>query len=812
MSSSNQSPLESAKAQTPQLDRILQTEHDQPRTIAKEHETQIETLLRSFKERQQSIVLDAEKAFKASAEARDGLERKLQEEKQRVSELTAKLDKAKNNDTALELALERTRHVLTQNALDSSKSKLDRASRETAGLTKALKAAEKRISELWAEFHTLGERKDQVQAELELSKGESADIQNRLKAAEQRNVQLEADLKAATERAAGAEDGLEAFQSRFKRITDDMSALASSSKQQPNAAHSMSPTPAQGEKDSVEQTDSGPQPDDSPARPRDLDPQLSNTLSSKESDLLNCRGVLDQVMDAKNWHSNQYFLKAMDSLTLASRDAKLGPMNLGTMNEKLAKGAYDSSPAFKADFDLMITDARTMNPPHNPVRIAAEQLSRIFDQAHSSREIYGHEAREDGRSAQGLNVKKRKADTESLVSSGDGYGQKRRSLAPTKESTDPVQPAISGARASLTPALSVSSQSQNDTQGSEKLDADHVSGQITTGTRLKVAVTLPVVAQLVSFTRSPSTITGDWKSLLPDNYWITAHAVPTRVISRIDQRLRQCSSGLIILRLVPAAGADKPDFNRLLGYLIQKETFATVSHAGINDVEDVYLIPSSKMTDYPEFLSGLNRDLLPPAKAEDVLFMIIIFNVSLPQQTKAQDVWDARMKAIQQPDADSFISMRDDLIQYRKMIMSRSERDLQTIKGMPCPERFASPELRAYGQHILRLSYHRGHGGSRPILKGVLAPGWVFVLGRVLHSGHCYGLYVVDIQQEDQPLWLIRFPSRSKPFDCITLIGKKSPVPLREWAQILPATLLTPTDYWACHDTSWLRVTRKKFP
>lgn len=145
-----------------------------------------------------------------------------------------------------------------------------------------------------------------------------------------------------------------------------MTALASSSGQQLIVAQQVSSQSASSalapvEQGIVEERDSGPQMNDSLTRPQSLDSHASNTMTNKESDLLHCQNILDEVMDMKNWQYNHYFLKPVDSPTPASRDAEVGPMTLGTMKEKLARGAYASGVSFKTDFDTMVADCKRLN-------------------------------------------------------------------------------------------------------------------------------------------------------------------------------------------------------------------------------------------------------------------------------------------------------------------------------------------------------------------------------------------------------------------------------------------------------------------
>jgi hypothetical protein len=59
------------------------------------------------------------------------------------------------------------------------------------------------------------------------------------------------------------------------------------------------------------------------------------------------------------------------------------PMDLSTMAFKLDNGKYPDKSAFLDDFKLMISNAKTYNPPATPVHMEAESLDGFFDKSQS---------------------------------------------------------------------------------------------------------------------------------------------------------------------------------------------------------------------------------------------------------------------------------------------------------------------------------------------------------------------------------------------------------------------------------------------
>ena len=56
------------------------------------------------------------------------------------------------------------------------------------------------------------------------------------------------------------------------------------------------------------------------------------------------------------------------------------PMDLSTMKKKLDAGLYTTPDKFRDDFNLMIKNCFTFNPPGNPVHEAGKSLQNLFEE------------------------------------------------------------------------------------------------------------------------------------------------------------------------------------------------------------------------------------------------------------------------------------------------------------------------------------------------------------------------------------------------------------------------------------------------
>lgn len=96
-----------------------------------------------------------------------------------------------------------------------------------------------------------------------------------------------------------------------------------------------------------------------------------------------CEHVLDELRSSKYTIYNIYFLAPVDPVALnipQYRSIIKHPMDMQTMSQKLKQGQYEKASEFRADFELMVNNCMTFNPPPNAVRDAAVSLKQAFDQ------------------------------------------------------------------------------------------------------------------------------------------------------------------------------------------------------------------------------------------------------------------------------------------------------------------------------------------------------------------------------------------------------------------------------------------------
>lgn len=95
-----------------------------------------------------------------------------------------------------------------------------------------------------------------------------------------------------------------------------------------------------------------------------------------------CEHVLDEIRGPRYAQLNHVFLMPVDPVALNIphyRQVIKHPMDLGTMTQKLKQGQYGKASEFKKDFDLMVDNCLSFNPPGNPVRDLGIQLRREFE-------------------------------------------------------------------------------------------------------------------------------------------------------------------------------------------------------------------------------------------------------------------------------------------------------------------------------------------------------------------------------------------------------------------------------------------------
>jgi len=95
-----------------------------------------------------------------------------------------------------------------------------------------------------------------------------------------------------------------------------------------------------------------------------------------------CEHVLKEIKSQKYAPMNSVFQLPVDPVALNIphyRQVVKHPMDLSTMAQKLNQGQYAKAGEFKKDFDLMVQNCVTFNPPGNPVRDMGIHLQREFN-------------------------------------------------------------------------------------------------------------------------------------------------------------------------------------------------------------------------------------------------------------------------------------------------------------------------------------------------------------------------------------------------------------------------------------------------
>lgn len=125
-----------------------------------------------------------------------------------------------------------------------------------------------------------------------------------------------------------------------------------------------------------------------PPKNKDLGMAPKSGKNKKKPELRFCEEVLKEVMHSKNWQQNQWFTLPVDPVALnipTYHSVIKQPMDLGTMNEKLQRGEYESAKDFKSDFNLIVKNCVKFNGEPHPVTDAVKQLEALFEKKWSEK-------------------------------------------------------------------------------------------------------------------------------------------------------------------------------------------------------------------------------------------------------------------------------------------------------------------------------------------------------------------------------------------------------------------------------------------
>jgi hypothetical protein len=120
-------------------------------------------------------------------------------------------------------------------------------------------------------------------------------------------------------------------------------------------------------------------------------PNLGNEKSGLQGEELSfCQRVLTELMDSKHWHLNQPFLQPVNPVALnvpTHFQVIRQPIDLSTIQHKLASGGYEEAEQFAKDMDLMFTNCTTFNRKTDPVYKSGQALNELFVKLWAQRKL-----------------------------------------------------------------------------------------------------------------------------------------------------------------------------------------------------------------------------------------------------------------------------------------------------------------------------------------------------------------------------------------------------------------------------------------
>lgn len=122
--------------------------------------------------------------------------------------------------------------------------------------------------------------------------------------------------------------------------------------------------------------------------PKNKDIGFQPKTTKKKPELKFCEEVMKEVKAPKHWQNNQWFMEPVDPVALnipTYHSIVKQPMDLGTMNDKLQRGEYETAKDFKSDFNLIVKNCVKFNGEDHAVTNAAKELEKIFDKKWSEK-------------------------------------------------------------------------------------------------------------------------------------------------------------------------------------------------------------------------------------------------------------------------------------------------------------------------------------------------------------------------------------------------------------------------------------------
>ena len=147
----------------------------------------------------------------------------------------------------------------------------------------------------------------------------------------------------------------------------------------PYLPHDLTTTLSPGEPRNVPSTGRSPELYNSPSLTRDQEEHRKQECPTKA--LIFCQRVLHEMMDQKHSRLNQPFLQPVDPVTWNAPtyfQVIKHPMDLSTIQQKLAAGDYKDAEEFVKDMCLMFNNCKRFNWESDPVYKSGQLLNELF--------------------------------------------------------------------------------------------------------------------------------------------------------------------------------------------------------------------------------------------------------------------------------------------------------------------------------------------------------------------------------------------------------------------------------------------------
>lgn len=145
-----------------------------------------------------------------------------------------------------------------------------------------------------------------------------------------------------------------------------------------------------------------------------------------------CEHVLDELRGHQYSNINHVFLFPVDPVALNIphyRQIVKKPMDMSTMAQKLKTGQYSTAKEFKADFDLMIDNCLSFNPPGNPVHNIGNDMRRSFEAIWKDKEKWERANKKSSERASSESADESEEDSDDDDEDDDGQAATRETIA-----------------------------------------------------------------------------------------------------------------------------------------------------------------------------------------------------------------------------------------------------------------------------------------------------------------------------------------------------------------------------------------------